>query len=172
MPSFSRDGRWVYFSSARTGEQYQSVWRIPAAGGSAVQLMKGAGYAPQESPDGESTYYVEAIDRPSTLWRVPSSGGTPVKVLDGVLLANFAVLTEGIYYIDQPSGQVGTHYVDQPTGETRLRYFDFATRKSTTVASNLGSVDLPLTVSSDGRTILFPRLDGSTSDLMLVAEFR
>ncbi|HET9512683.1 MAG TPA: protein kinase [Gemmatimonadales bacterium] len=172
MPSFSRDGRWVYFSSARTGEQYQSVWKIPAAGGSAVQLTKGAGYAPQESRDGESIYYVEAIDRPSTLWRVPRSGGTPVKVLDGVLLANFAVLTEGIYYIDQLSGQVGTHYVDQPTGETRLRYFDFATGKSTTVASNLGSVDLPLTVSSDGRTILFPRLDASTSDLMLVADFR
>ena len=95
-----------------------------------------------------------------------------MKVLDGVLLANFAVLTEGIYYIDQLSGQVGTHYVDQPTGETRLRYFDFATGKSTTVASNLGPVDLPLTVSSDGRTILFSRLDASTSDLMLVADFR
>ncbi|HEX9892405.1 MAG TPA: protein kinase [Gemmatimonadales bacterium] len=171
-PRFSRDGKWVYFNSARTGEQHQSVWKVPASGGSAVQVATGAGYAPQESPDGESIYYVEAIDKPSPLWRLPRSGGAPVKLLEGILLANFAVLTGGIYYIDQPSGQVGTHYVDQPTGETRLRYFDFATRKVTTVARNLGSVDLPLTVSSDGRTILFPRLDASTNDLMLVSNFR
>ena len=172
LPSFSRDGKWVYFSSARTGEQHQSIWKIPASGGDAVQMTKRASYAPQESPDGESVYFVEAIDRPSTLWRLPRSGGAPVRVLDGVFLANFAVLTGGVYYIDRPSGQGGTHYVDLPTGETRLRYFDFATRRSTTVARNLGTVDIPLTVSSDGRTILYPRLDASINDLMLVASFR
>jgi hypothetical protein len=135
-------------------------------------VTKVAGYAPQESPDGESIYYVEAIDRASTLWRLPRSGSAPVKVLDGVYLANFAILASGVYYIDRLSGQGGTHYVDVPTGETRLRYFSFATRRSTTVARNLGTVDIPLTVSSDGRTILYPRLDASTNDLMLVENFR
>ena len=172
MPSFSGDGKWVYFNSARTGEQHQSIWKVPASGGGALQVTTAAGYAPQESPDGESIYYVEAIDKPSALWRVANSGGTAVKVLDGVLQANFAVLSGGIYYIDQPSGGSGTHYVDQPAGETRLRYFDFATRRVTTVAANLGSVDLPITVSPDGRTILFPRLDATTNDLMLVSGFR
>ena len=135
-------------------------------------MTTGASYAPQESPDGESVYYVGGIDGPSVLWRLPASGGVPVKVLEGVYLANFAVLTGGIYYIDRPSGQGGTHYVDLPTGETRLRYFDFATRRSTTVARNLGTVDIPLTVSRDGRTILYSRLDSSVNDLMLVANFR
>jgi len=56
--------------------------------------------------------------------------------------------------------------------ETRLLYFDFATKTSKTVARNLGTVGLGLTASSDGRTILFTRLDASIDDLMLVDNFR
>ena len=89
---------------------------------------------------------------------IPTSGGAPVKVLEGVVLANFVVLKGGIYYIDRPSGDGGIYYRRPATGETRLQYFDFATRKSTTVARNLGNVDLPLTALRDGRTILYPRV--------------
>jgi hypothetical protein len=125
-----------------------------------------------ESPDGAYIYYVETLDKSSPLWRQPTSGGIPVQVLEGVVLANFVVLEGGIYYIDRPSGEGGISYMDKPLGETRLQYFDFATRKSTTVARNLGNVDLPLTASPDGRTILYSRLDSSVDDLMLVENFR
>ena len=54
----------------------------------------------------------------------------------------------------------------------RLQYFDFATRRSRMVAGNLGEVDVPLTASSDGRLIFYPRLDSSFDDLMLVENFR
>jgi hypothetical protein len=33
-------------------------------------------------------------------------------------------------------------------------------------------VDLPITASTDGRTVWYPRLDSSVHDLMLVANFR
>jgi len=102
----------------------------------------------------------------------PASGGVPVKVLEGVFFANYVVLKEGIYYIDKPSGQVGVYYLDQPSGETRLQYFDLATRRSTTVARNLGNVDAFLTASPDGRTLLYCRTDSSVDDLMLVENFR
>ena len=72
---------------------------------------------------------------------MPVSGGVPGKVLDGVVLANYVVREKGIYYIERPAGQGGVHYLDRPTNETRLQYFDFATRRSTTVAHNLGAVD-------------------------------
>ena len=170
FPSFSRDGKWIYFNSNRTGED--QIWKIPASGGDAVQVTNNVGYAPSESPDGAYLYYVQTMDTPSPLWRLPTSGGVPVKVLEGVVLGNFVVLERGIYYIDRPSGEGGIYYVDRPSGETRLQYFDFATRRSTTVARNLGNVDLALTASPDGRTILYPRVDSSVDDLMLVENFR
>jgi hypothetical protein len=60
-------------------------------------------------------YYVQRWDPPSPLWRVPASGGAPEKVLDGVLLANFVVLEQGIYYIDRPSGQGASQMTDAPS---------------------------------------------------------
>jgi Tol biopolymer transport system component len=170
FPSFSRDGKWIYFTSNRTGE-FQ-IWKIPASGGDAVPVTKRVGYVPLESPDGAYLYYVETMDRPSPLWRVPVFGGDPVKVLEGVVLGNFVVREGGIYYIDRPSGQGGVYYLDKPSGETRLQYFDLATRRSATMARNLGNVDVFLTVSPDGRTILYARVDRSVDDLMLVENFR
>ena len=169
-PSFSHDGQWIYFSSNRTGDW--QVWKMPASGGATVQLSFNGGIQPFESPDGAYVYYVQTREAPSPLWRVPASGGAPVKVLDGVLLANFAVLEKGIYYIERPSGEVGFYYVDVPLGETRLQYFDFAARRSTTVARNLGPVMIGLAASADGRTILYSRVDSSVDDLMLVENFR
>jgi serine/threonine protein kinase len=172
MPSYSRDGRWIYFGSTRAGGTQETIWKMPASGGEAVQVTRTTGHAPQESPDGADLYYVDALDRPAALWRVPVPGGTPAKVLDGVVLANYAVLPGGIYFVDRPTGGGGIHYVDVPSGETRLRWFDLATRRITTVSANLGLVDVPIAVSADGRTILFPRLDSSINDLMLVGSFR
>jgi hypothetical protein len=147
---------------------------MPASGGDAVQLTANGGFWALESPDGADLYYVQTVDTPSPLWRLPVAGGDPVKVLEGVVLANFVVLEGGIYYIDRLSGAGGAHfYLDKPSGETRLQYFDFATGTSTTVVNNLGNVvDVPLTASRDGRTILYPRMDSSVDDLMLVEDFR
>jgi hypothetical protein len=62
--------------------------------------------------------------------------------------------------------------IDGPSGENRLQYFDFATLRSTTLAHDLGNVDVGFTVSPDGRTILYSRVDSSIDDLMLVENFR
>ena len=34
VPTWSRDGRWIYFSSTRSGTT--GIWKMPSAGGSAV----------------------------------------------------------------------------------------------------------------------------------------
>ena len=84
FPSFSRDGKWIYFSSDRAAGQQRSIWKVAVAGGDAVQVTTTAAYAPLESPDGAYLYYVETIDRPSALLRMPVVGGAAEKVLDGV----------------------------------------------------------------------------------------
>jgi Tol biopolymer transport system component/DNA-binding winged helix-turn-helix (wHTH) protein len=168
-PSFSRDGRWIYFGSNRNG--YRQIWKIPSSGGNAIQVTKNSAFAAFESPDGAYLYYNETMETPSPLWRQPVSGGIRSKVVEGVVRAAFAVMDNGIYYVDRPSGEGGLLYTDRPSGETRLQYFDLTTRRTTTVARNLGDVFLGLTASRDGRTILYSRVDFSMDDLMLVDNF-
>jgi len=112
------------------------------------------------------------MDIPSPLWRVPSSGGTPVKVLDGVVRGAFAVLDRGIYYIDRSSREGALLDDPPPAGEAHLQYFDFTTRKSTSVARNVGNVSLGLSASRDGQTAFFSRVDSLVDDLMVVENLR
>ena len=170
FPSFSRDGQWIYFAVVENGEA--RIWKMPVAGGDAVQVTNSVGTVAIESRDRRDLYYVERADRPSPLWRVPVVGGTPVKVLDGVILGSFDVVDGGIYYFDRVSDVTSVHLAGRPSGETRLQYFDFGTGQSTTVARNLGTVGFGLTASPDGRTIFFSRIDSSVDELMLVENFR
>jgi hypothetical protein len=125
-----------------------------------------------ESYDGRDLYFIEAADRPSSVWRAPLAGGAPVKILEGVVLGLFDVVESGVYYVDRASGETGGSFTDRSRGETRLQYFDFSTRRSTTVAHDLGTVGPGLSAPRDGRTISFSRIDSSVDELMLVENFR
>ena len=168
-PSFSRDGQWIYFASGlERGES--RIWKMPAAGGAPVQVTNNAGSIAIESYGGD-LFYVDNANGPGSVWRLPQGGGPAVKVVEGVVLGNFDVVEEGLYYIDRVSGEAGS-FSDRPDGETRLRYFDFATSRSTTVATNLGTIGLGLSATRDGRTVFFTRVDSSTDELILVDNFR
>jgi len=94
-PSWSHDGRWIYFDSARTGEQ--QVWKMSADGGEAIQLTWDGAYAPLESPDGKFLYYTKGLGATS-VWKVPLGGGQPAKVLEGLsTYLNLAIVDKGIY---------------------------------------------------------------------------
>jgi serine/threonine protein kinase len=158
--SFSRDGQWIYFISTRTA--IATIWKAPASGGPAIQVSPRAARMALESPDGAFVYFVEAasLERPGSLWRLPVRGGDSIKVLDGVSAVSFDILENGVYYVRRVAD------------EAQLHYFDFATRRSTTVAENLGNILFGLTASRDGRVIMYSRIDSSVDDLMLVENFR
>jgi dipeptidyl aminopeptidase/acylaminoacyl peptidase len=163
FPSFSHDGRWVYFTSRRTGKD-TTIWKVPAAGGPAVQVSERTGSWAIESPNGKTVYFVDSFDssKPGNLWGVPVGGGPAVKITEGVSGSAFDVIDAGAYYIDRAA-------VD-----ARLLYFDFASGKTITVSGKLGNAPgvAGLTVSRDGRLILFARIDSAVNDLMLVENFR
>jgi Tol biopolymer transport system component len=70
VPSFSRDGRWVYFGSTRTGQFH--IWKVPVSGGDAVQVSSHAGFRAVESTDGRDLYFSDNPGEPATLWRMPT----------------------------------------------------------------------------------------------------
>lgn len=155
-PSWSRDGRWIYFSSNRSGEK--QIWKQPIAGGPAVQVTKQGGTEAMESSDGQFLYYTRSEEL--GIWRVPVAGGEETRILEQGALGYWAVTPQGIYFVNsnaQPS----------PTVE----FFNFATSQIKSLAA-LEKLANGFAVSADGRRFLWAQVDRKESDLMFVENFR
>jgi Tol biopolymer transport system component len=162
-PSWSRDGKWIYFGSDRSGAW--QVWKVPPEGGQAVQVTRKGGYAALESLDGKTLYYAKRLKFPGYrkvqgLWKVPVEGGEETRVLkelEAGLYDCWGLTGEGIYFYNDH-----TNAID---------FFGFATRRITQIAKpeRRGG---PLALSPDGRWILFDQVDLDTSHIMLVEDFR
>jgi Tol biopolymer transport system component len=161
-PSWSRDGKWIYFASWKTDRL--ETWKVPAAGGGAVQVTSDGGGPTRESPDGRSIYYTKGDYLNTGLWKMPVEGGKEVQVLPSVVMRAFAVVAEGIYFIPQQDAD----------GKSSIQFLSFTTGKVKTVAPVPGVPMEGLSVSPDGRFILFSQSDTgqrSGGDLMLVENF-
>ena len=161
-PSWSHDGRWIYFGSTKTGDE--QVWKTPAQGGEAVRLTKNKGGGEVfESFDGKFVYYADA-EKPG-VWKVPVAGGEETRVLDWGGEGGWALTNQGICFFDF-SGSTGA----------TLKFYNFATGKATHLrefskGTQVDRGSSSLTVSPDGRWILYTQLDQSSSNLMLVENF-
>jgi Tol biopolymer transport system component/tRNA A-37 threonylcarbamoyl transferase component Bud32 len=166
-PSFSRDGSWVYFVSDRSGE-YQ-VWKIASGGGEPAQVTFHGGFFPMESPDGRFLYYMKDSEPlpPSRghLWRMPLAGGAEqLAIPEAIYDLYWALSPGGIYFIDPDSKP-------RPT----LKFFDALTGRIailTTLEKQPSCCGQALTISPDGRSILYGQEDSVTTDIMLVENFR
>jgi serine/threonine protein kinase/Tol biopolymer transport system component len=78
-PVVSPDGRYIIFSSTRTGQP--NIWRIQIDGSNPKQLTNGLGDSrPVISPDGKWVVYSRLMPTRPTLWKVSIDGGEPVEV--------------------------------------------------------------------------------------------
>ena len=106
-----------------------------------------------ESYDGRDVYFTDDPTVSPALWQQPLAGGEPVKVIDRAMFSAFDVVPGGILYVDRPPANQAP-LPERARAETVLQFFDFATRRTTTLARNLGAVTAGLSVSRDGRTII------------------
>jgi Tol biopolymer transport system component len=80
FPAVSPDGRYIVFSSDRSGEN--NIWRIDSDGRNAVQLTHGTNeYHSSISADGQWVFY--DTGQKSEVHKVPISGGESVFVIPG-----------------------------------------------------------------------------------------
>ncbi len=63
---WSPDRRWVAFDSVR--DDLRRLWRVPASGGEAEPLTKGAARFPRWSADGRQVYFIGYEDRLNNIW--------------------------------------------------------------------------------------------------------
>jgi Tol biopolymer transport system component len=163
VPSWSRDGRFIYYASNRTGRF--EVWRVAAAGGIEEQVTSEGGVVPVESVDVRTLYY-QSAERGALLAR-PTSGGRPRTVLPCVpTMFSWAAGARGIVHAEcgPPLGPLG---VRQQT----LRYLDFASGKDEPLATVDGDWIGGLSIAPDGQSILYGRRLASSS-LMMIDNFR
>jgi Tol biopolymer transport system component len=164
VPSFSRDGQWVYFCSNRSGSR--QIWKMPTGGGQAVQLTTGGGFEGVESPAGEFLYYARERGEPG-IWRIPVAGGEATPVLDhhgAGLSRQWAVVEDGIYFMS-------SEMPDRPL----IEFFRFSTGKSSIVMTldrRLPDTFSGLSVSPDRRRLIWTQNDQLSSDITLIKNFR
>jgi Tol biopolymer transport system component len=161
-PSWSGDGKWVYFGSNRSGKW--QVWKAPAQGGNAGQVTKGGGREAFESLDGKMLLYAK-YQGPG-IWSVPVEGGDEDQVFNKAGQSIWAVARDGICFFDWKDA---VHPL--------IQFYNFRNRRSTTVyefprGTNVGTGDTAISVSPDGRWILYTQVDQVGSNLVLVENFR
>jgi len=174
VPTWSRDGRSIYFGSRRTG-RYE-IWKVSPQGGTPDQVTRHGGLYAKESIDGGHIYYAKSAGGMTSIWRAPVGGGEEVQVQPNLAsYANFAVAREGIYFEyqapDIASGRLPMFGSFDRAGAA-LDFLSFATGTSTRVMTFDRHFGHGLDLSPDGRTLLFGQVDSLTEDLMLVEKFR
>jgi Tol biopolymer transport system component/DNA-binding winged helix-turn-helix (wHTH) protein len=159
-PSWSHDGKWLYF----VGTTQQRIFRCPAGGGNAEALSAEPGSFPFESYDGETVFFASSPDRgdlhmvsvkqPHTASAVK---GMPASVRSEL----YTVVSGAIYFV--PANALNS-----------IQYFDFATGQVRKIFDLDKKNFSGLSVSPDGHWILYTQITGAemSSDIMLVEHFR
>ena len=164
-PSYSMDGKWIYFRSNRSGKD--EMWRMPRGGGAATQVTQGGGFEAVESLDGSALYFIRAREE-TGLWRIPAAGGAAQAVagLESVWQGRWGMTQNGVCYLPQSRLQA----------PIPLICWDSRSGKSVTRTAVVDKPTFPaspgFSVSSDGRRFLWNQTDHQDADLVLVENFR
>jgi len=159
-PNWSRDGNWIYFCSNRLGDI--DIWKIPASGGTPLRVTQGGGFEAQESFDGKWLYY-SRFEQPG-IWRVPLAGGNPAQVLKNSVGRYWTLSGDYLYFLDLAS---------QP--RTTVNRLDLRTQQTARLAELEKKQPRGLSglsVSPDGKSIIYPQADEETSRIILVENLR
>jgi Tol biopolymer transport system component/DNA-binding winged helix-turn-helix (wHTH) protein len=147
VPSWSKDGNAIYFTSDRTGS-FQ-IWRHDLATGREVQLTHDGGQASLESFDGKTLYFSKLSG--GGIWAMPVNGGEAEHVTDALHFGywgEFAVTENGLYLVDSDAdpGPVLMYYAFRTRQLKRILTLN-GPPKAIPWSANLG-------VSRDGKTVL------------------
>src|ERR1700751_1944290 len=92
-----------------------------SGGGEAVQITRGSGDIPHESPDRRFLYYLKGWPSAVSVWRANPGGSQETKVLDGIHSeGQWALVKEGIYFFRPPD----------KAGHSDLDFYEFASGQS------------------------------------------
>ena len=157
VPSWSQDGKFLYFASDRTGD-YQ-VWKADVATGQALQVTRSGGFAAFEAADRRTVYYAKTQFPQPEIWRTDGSSETEVwPPIRPAMWATWALQGDRLYYVENGLGDVAV-----------LSVLDLSSQKFRQMTV-LGRFPFWLAVSPDGKKALFDRNDSDTSTPLIEVE--
>lgn len=117
-----------------------------------------------ESFDGKFVYYAK-WDVPG-IWKIPVEGGEETRVIEQSAMGLWGLTERGICFFDltHPAGPALNFYSFGARQTSILRQFS----RETVIDTD----NTAISVSTDGRWILYTQLDQEGSNLMLVENFR
>ena len=173
--SWSNDGKTIYYQSRG------QICKASADGANPQTLTtEGGAGQPAESLDGKFVYYAKRRE----IWRVPADGGAEEEAIQsehGFIMGGARLTAKGAYYVEWNRGDMrmrgrggnrGGMMLAFNSAPITVCFYDFATRKSSTVFETEVMDFSGLSLSPDGKYILYPRVDQSETNLMLVEGFK
>jgi hypothetical protein len=112
--------------------------------------------------DGKTLYFTQSHELTTSLGKMPVAGGEETKIAEGVIVHNFAVGREGIYYMTQPDTRTVTRLV---------QYMSFADQKTRTIATINQNVYHGFSLSPDERWLLYAPSEHGGNNVMVVDNF-
>ena len=137
--------------------------RLHAVGHLPIQMTKNGAIYAIESDDRRFLYYAKYEGGAGGLWKMPLGGGEETRVLgQPVNWWEWVLAPTGIYFLDENA---------KPNG--RIEFFEFATGEMTPIFSLEKPVSSfgGLTISPDGKSILYGQSDLDDAYIMLVKNF-
>jgi Tol biopolymer transport system component len=165
IPSWSADGRWIYFSSTRAGV-IPDVWRISAEGGTATRITRNGGFDPKESPDGQFLFYLDrypGMGGTAKLMRALVDGGQENVVLEHIRPFLWSVTEKAILFVTRES-DFDALDIDRVSDQRVARVGRLGFR--------IPGIYTHMTVSRNGRWALATEMVRFDSDLMRLDNFR
>jgi eukaryotic-like serine/threonine-protein kinase len=157
LPTWSRDGKWIYFSSSR--DRVLQLYKMPESGGPATVVAPRVAVMAQESPDGRWLWFAEWPV--GALYRMPLGGGEITRLIESMSdAAGYVATTAGVYYWSSNS----------PRSE--LRYLDLQTLRDQVAFRPAVSASGNLTMSPDGRWLCFPLVERDSQELMMIENWK
>jgi eukaryotic-like serine/threonine-protein kinase len=155
---WSRDGKWIIY---RLGSN--DVRRVPVAGGPSTLLARStAGVYLTQSPDGKLIYFAQSKAGVGAVWSVPTDGGEERKILDTDMYVSLAVASNGLYLTAGTGG----------TTPGKLMFYRFPNGPLKEVPNAGPTARFGLSLSPDGKYLLYNKQTATGSDLMLVENFK
>lgn len=158
LVSWSADARWIYYTARDRGSS--QIWKLPSAGGEPIQVTREGAAEGHENGDGSALFFVKRRNGqgPPGIWRMHPAGGHQQKVVDQGEARRWGVFAQGVCYAAR--------------GATpNIECLDAKTGRAVSIAVAKSPAALGVTVSPDGRWILYVQADKDERDLRTIEGF-